>query len=418
MVEELEQDHAPVGSRSADFIERVKQLLEHLYDSPFLQAHVLASHPVVRHSDVNATPSQALRQVLMRAIDVPKTSSDRMSATHVRYLKLVYTHYVDGMTIQEAAYSLGVSERQAYRDLQRGIESVASALWEILNAPQNAIVETELPQPMSVEAEVDRLMPHVATVDLAVLVQYAKHAVQKIAQQRQIQLEVELPPTTCSVRTNEMVAQQLVVRVLSQIVQSLDTATVWIRIVNNPRSAELSLRIDGAEFNQSVLRSDTLALQLFERLGWSYAWNDAVFDSPTLIITAPTDLRFLLVIDDNESQAELLDRYLMNMPYRIVGVTNPREGLRLAQELLPDVIMLDIMMPEMDGWQLLQRFHNSAKTTDIPIIVCSVFNDPELAHSLGATLFLPKPLSRELFLDALHRLELSDDHDAPETSRT
>lgn len=418
MVEELEQDHTLEGSRSAEFIESVKQLLEHLYDLPFLQAHTLTSHPNVRLSDSNATPSQALRQILMRAIETPKCPPDRMSATHGRYLKLVYLHYVDGMTIQEAAYSLGVSERQAYRDLQRGIESVASALWEALDVPQNTALEAELPQPMSVQAEVDRLVLHVATVDLAALVQYAKHAVQKIAQQRQINLEIELPLTTCSVRTNEMVAQQLILRVLSQIVQSLEAATVRIWITNNPRSAELAICLEGAAFNQIVIGSDALALQLFERLGWSYAWKVVSRSESTLIITAPTDLRFLLVIDDNESLAELLDRYLMNMPYRIVAVTNPNEGLQLAQELLPDIIMIDIMMPEMDGWELLQRFHNSAKTATIPIIVCSVFNDPELAHSLGATLFLPKPLSRELFLDALQRLERLENHAPYDTHRS
>jgi len=416
MVEELEQDQSlAVGSRSTEFVERVKQLLEHLYDLPFLQAHPLASHPVVRLSNSTATPSQALRQRLMHAIEAPKSPPDRNTTAHGRYLKLVYLHYVDGMTIQEAAYSLGVSERQAYRDLQRGIESVASALWEALNTPQNTLPTAEAPQPMSMQAEVDRLMLHVATVDLAALVHYASHAVQKIARQRQINVEVELPLTTCSVRTNEMVAQQLVMRVLSQIVQSLEAATVRIRIVNNPRSAELAISVNEAAISDAVIRTDALAQQLFERLGWSYRWDAS--DTSMLIITAPTDLRFLLVIDDNESLAELLDRYLMNMPYRIVAVTNPNEGLRLAQELLPDIIMLDIMMPEMDGWELLQRFHNGAKTADIPIIVCSVFNDPELAHSLGATLFLPKPLSRERFLDALQRLELSDNPTPHDTYR-
>lgn len=126
----------------------------------------------------------------------------------------------------------------------------------------------------------------------------------------------------------------------------------------------------------------------------------------SLLITIPTDLRFLLVIDDNESLGELLDRYLTDMPYKLITVTVADEGLRLAQDLLPDVIMLDIMMPEMDGWQLLQRLRNSPKTAHIPVIICSVFNDPELAYSLGATLFLPKPFSRENFIDALTRLEV------------
>lgn len=393
------------SAHSGEFVENVKQLLEHLYDLPFLQAHPLATHPVTRAVNSGATPSQALRQLLMHAIETPKSASDRGASAKGRYLKLVYLHYVDGMTIQEAAYSLGVSERQAYRDLQRGVETVASALRETLDAPQAALSDAEPAPPMSVHDELERMMQHVSTVDLAALVAYAIHAVQKIAQQRQVNLAVELPEMPCSVRTNEVVAQQLVVRVLSQIIQNLEAANVQVRIINNTWSVELSICLEGVGSDVSI-SSDGLALQLFERLGWSYQWNTARSGDATLIITVSTDLHFLLVIDDNESLGDLLDRYLMNMPYRIVSVTNPGEGLRLAQELLPDVIMLDIMMPDMDGWELLQRFRNSAKMADIPIIVCSVFNDPELALSLGATLFLPKPLSRELFLNALQQLEL------------
>ncbi|MCC6804377.1 MAG: response regulator [Anaerolineae bacterium] len=414
MVEEPAHDQpSSAGARSSKHIESVKQLLEHLYDLPFLQEHALVAHPTVILSDSSIPPSQALRRLLMRALETPTLSPDRAS-TPGRYLKLVYLHYVDGMTIQEAAHSLGVSERQAYRDLQKGIETVASVLWDTLNASQNTPTDAE-PPPMSLRAEVDRLMPHVSTIDFGAVVHYAQRAVQKMAQQRHVDLIVELPFTPCSVRSNEVMAQQLVVRVLSQIVQSVDAATVRIRIANNPRSryVELAICLDGAILSRAVVDSDALALQLFERLGWSYRYDTAPSDGIRLIITTPTDLRFLLVIDDNESLAELLDRYLMNKPYRIVAATDPGEGLRLVQELQPDIIMLDIMMPDMDGWELLQRLRNGSKTSNIPIIVCSVFNDPELAQSLGATLFLSKPLSRELFLDALRRLELSDSYTPP-----
>ena len=406
MIEEPEHVWQSMSSsRPSDFAETVKQLLEHLYDLPFLQQHPLASHPALLSTEVGTTPSQALRQFLMRAVDSHQSSAERTSSAHGRYFKLVYLHYVDGMTIQEAAHNLGVSERQAYRDLLRGIEAVASALWENLLAAQHATTHERSSSPMSVRAEVDRLMPRVSTLDLTALVHYAERAVQKIAKQRNIDLIVQVPAAPCRVRTDEVVAQQLLVRVLSRLVQSVEAATMIVQVINKPRSAEVVVFLEGAVLTGDVISSDALALRLFERLGWSCALSTATATGAALTITVPTDLRFLLLIDDNESLAELLDRYLMNMPYRIVAVTNAADGLRLAQELLPDVIMLDIMMPEMDGWELLQRFRNGSKTADIPIIVCSVFNDPELAFSLGATVFLPKPLSRDQFVDALLRLE-------------
>jgi CheY-like chemotaxis protein len=62
------------------------------------------------------------------------------------------------------------------------------------------------------------------------------------------------------------------------------------------------------------------------------------------------------------------------------------------------------MMPGMHGWEFLQRLRNQPATADTPVIVCSVINNPELAYSLGASLFLPKPVNRQDILDALRQL--------------
>ena len=112
----------------------------------------------------------------------------------------------------------------------------------------------------------------------------------------------------------------------------------------------------------------------------------------------------VLVIDDNEGLAEMLDRYLTGHACRVTAATSGREGLRLAQELVPDAIVLDVMMPDMDGWDVLQRLRVHPRTANIPVIIYSVINDPDLAYSLGATLFLPKPVRRDDVLTALHQL--------------
>jgi CheY-like chemotaxis protein len=80
------------------------------------------------------------------------------------------------------------------------------------------------------------------------------------------------------------------------------------------------------------------------------------------------------------------------------------EGLKLAQELQPDAIILDVMMPEMDGWEFLQRLRALPQLTETPVVICSVFNDPELAYSLGASANLPKPVGRRDVLEVLRQL--------------
>jgi CheY-like chemotaxis protein len=114
----------------------------------------------------------------------------------------------------------------------------------------------------------------------------------------------------------------------------------------------------------------------------------------------------VLVIDDNEGLVSLLQRYLTDQTCRVVAATSGEEGLRLAQQLRPAAIVLDVMMPVMHGWEVLQRLRAHQQTTDIPVIICSVFNNPELAQALGATLFLPKPIRQEEILAALARLSV------------
>jgi len=62
------------------------------------------------------------------------------------------------------------------------------------------------------------------------------------------------------------------------------------------------------------------------------------------------------------------------------------------------------MIPGMDGWEVLQRLRNGPQSAEIPVIMCSVLDSPELAYSLGASLFLPKPVSRDDVLSALSQL--------------
>lgn len=125
---------------------------------------------------------------------------------------------------------------------------------------------------------------------------------------------------------------------------------------------------------------------------------------PTLNLTGRGAL--ILVVDDNEGLVELLDRYLSGHDCRVVTTASGAEGLQLAQELRPDALILDVMMPGKSGWEILQILRSQPHTATIPIIICSVFNDPDLAYALGASRFLAKPISRDHILDALRELKV------------
>jgi CheY-like chemotaxis protein len=131
--------------------------------------------------------------------------------------------------------------------------------------------------------------------------------------------------------------------------------------------------------------------------------------SARLILSLPrAGHSVVLVVDDQEPAIHMFRRYLSRSNVQVVGVQEPDQVLPLARRWQPRVITLDVMMPTIDGWEILQALQANPETQHIPVIVCSVWDEPELAVSLGAADFLKKPITQKDLLDALARLKLLD----------
>jgi len=116
--------------------------------------------------------------------------------------------------------------------------------------------------------------------------------------------------------------------------------------------------------------------------------------------------RTVLVIDDDPYALDLVGRTLQGEGIRVVTASDGREGLRLAKSLLPVAITLDVMMPEMDGWDVLRELKADPATADIPVIMLSMTDDRSLGFALGATDFLTKPVERASLVRLLKRCAL------------
>ena len=100
--------------------------------------------------------------------------------------------------------------------------------------------------------------------------------------------------------------------------------------------------------------------------------------------------RTVLVVDDQVAAQRMFQRYLSRTNLEVIGVTDPTQGLDMARKIQPALLILDVMMPHIDGWEVLQNLQLDPETKHIPIIVCSAWGEPELARSLGAVAFLEK----------------------------
>jgi signal transduction histidine kinase/CheY-like chemotaxis protein len=118
---------------------------------------------------------------------------------------------------------------------------------------------------------------------------------------------------------------------------------------------------------------------------------------------AERDMETVLVVEDDPHSAELLSVYLEGAGYRIAHARDGAEGLELARRLRPRAVVLDILLPRLDGWDLLSRLKADPATADSPVVVVSMLDERGKGLALGAAEYLVKPVGREELLEALER---------------
>ena len=135
----------------------------------------------------------------------------------------------------------------------------------------------------------------------------------------------------------------------------------------------------------------------------------------------------VLVIDDDTRVHEMLQRSLAKEGLRVIAARSGEEGLKMARELRPNAITLDVMMPGMDGWAVLAELKSDPELSEIPVIMLTIVDDQNMGYSLGATEYLTKPIDRDRLAAILKRhmgeehsrsvLIVEDDTDTREVTR-
>jgi len=112
----------------------------------------------------------------------------------------------------------------------------------------------------------------------------------------------------------------------------------------------------------------------------------------------------ILSVDDEAQIAQLYQRYLGDLNYEIIPLSNPKAAVAKAVELNPMAITLDVMMPEKDGWSVLRDLKENPKTSHIPVIICSILEEKEKGLKLGASAYLIKPFLRDDFINIIEEI--------------
>jgi CheY-like chemotaxis protein len=381
------------------FREQIRDALTHLYDRAHLECHPLVSQLLGEASPGRITRAQRLRSVLRDAIDVlqPQQRNASLGAPEWRSYLALHALYVKGENFVQLQDELGISRRQLQRELRKGLDAISAILWE---RRVSAGLALDTPPQDVLQAELESWELKRQACALETLVADTRWLLNPLLDRHGVTLHVQFPATSMPVYVDPTLARQALFRVLRLLVQNA-AHQVTMQAIAHDTVMDLCLDAPGTDI---VLVGEDwdIAELLIGRQGGELAGTGT---SPSIAIRLPVAHRArVLVIDDVEAAHRLFERYLAPHNYAVVSAQDGPTGLKLARDSVPDLILLDVMMPTLDGWQVLRALQAEPATAAIPVVICSVLDEPELALSLGARAFVKKPVSRLALLNTLERI--------------
>ncbi|HDD25110.1 MAG TPA: response regulator [Chloroflexi bacterium] len=400
----------------------LREALNHLYDLGRLRHSPLI--PLFGLMDRFDAPA-SLQRLLIDAIEAlkPSIQTPNLSSQRQIYDLLLY-RYVQQFSQQEVANQLGISVRHLRRIQQTALESLAYHLWKKFDlANQPDVSETvegdELTPSESPFANSDTIVDDElawlqsnegrTTTDLSPTLSAVLALAKPMAAQYRVTFAIALPDDLPHLAAHPVAVRQMLLNLLTAAIPYAD-GPVSISVHLHDWEVELRVSPMSSGASGTVHPEEIIArLKLTRRLATISGGQLVLSDSEAseyearLILPAAEQIP-VLVVDDNTDALQLLQRFLASTRYHFIGVQDPYQTIALAEQFAPQIIVLDVMMPQLDGWELLGRLRQHPRTSHIPIVVHTILPQEELALSLGASAFIQKPVTRQAFLAALDQL--------------
>ncbi len=407
-----------IGSERADpsFVKELEWALQHLYDPAQLRKSPLAGLlGLAREGDAPLV----LRRTLVGAIEALRPDEGVPAQANAwRVYHILAQRYVEQFTQREVAANLALSTRQLGRLEGQALHVLADHLWDHhgvasrLSAPGAAPPAVDGATP-SQEQELLWLKASLPNelVDPAEIVRAALKVAQPLAQALAVHVECALPGPLPRVAGQLTTLREALLSLLAAAIRCVPGGS--LTVAGDLRAGRVYLQVEsrpGAQTGSALPANRLEVLELARRLvelsGGTLELLEGDAHRPLAAqVTFPAvEQATVLVIDDNLDTLQLLSRYLEGTRYRFAGTAEPQKALELAEQLAPQIIVLDVMLPGVDGWELLARLHGHPKTHSVPIIVCTILPHEDLALALGAAALIRKPVTQLAFLAALDRL--------------
>ena len=395
------------------FVAQLRSALHYLYDPVHLRRSPLVEELGLAGEFDRAA---ALQHILTEAIHTLKPSEDEPPQSRAwRVYDLLSFQYIRQFDREVVAMQLGISERQLRREQRVALEALAQRLWkqfDLASLPDFAGPEEASPAPspepdQALSEELVWLEDAAAEqrIPLGETLQTVRSLAQPLAQQWQVPLQISIQAGLSDLLVAQLALRNILLTILSVAIPQAGHGSVTISAARSDSEIELSVACCDSGSQTSFSDKDTAGLDTARRLATFYGARLSVPRqrqdfAVTLTLPAPKQVP-VLVIDDNADWLELLQRYVAGSRYHVIGTRRPETARDLAEKMQPEVIFLDVMMPNVDGWQILSELRHEPETSRIPVVICTILPVEGLALSLGVNAFLQKPVTQDEFLRTL-----------------
>ncbi len=378
----------------------LKEALGAYHDPVLLQTTPLLA--LLAPQPVTGEPATAaLRQQIRDAIETlrPVPSLDSSRPEWLRY-RLLTLRYLRSYTPVEVSDELGISQTTFYRYNQEAVEAVAGVLWEAYQREQ-ARPGADHPGPLSPDEQAQEEAMRLAReaqrlpVDLGAILAGSERLIRPLAVQRGLDLEIEAPTSLPTIWGDPAVIRQILLNALTEALAL--AASGHLRLTVEVGQQETLWRLHGLAHTAEDMPERLAGLEISRGLLDVYGgrlWVEGEGGSSALCLAIPVGKpHTVLVVDDDNDTIRLYQRCLQAHGIAVETARNAEQMKARLATSLPELVLLDVLMPQEDGWDMLQYLKAMPETAHVPVVVCSVLSQEGLALALGAAEVLRKPIA-------------------------
>jgi CheY-like chemotaxis protein/predicted DNA-binding protein (UPF0251 family) len=354
---------------------------------------------------------QSIQSTILNAIErlAPPPDTPPSALTRQIY-DLLHYRFVLELTQEETAYRLDVSRRTVNRMQHRAVHVLAGALWERSQtaeqqaADDNTLDAQGLDWHSQVQRELDSLQAKTpdALADVGEALGNVLGFMEPLASKLGTHVEVKSVQPDLVAAVHPVLLQQVLISAVKRLASHISDGQIAIYARLEDGNAKITLTgtvaaedgLSQADLTGDIPMSKDMSIEACVDSGQAFVW---------ITVSAPSKVT-VLVVDDNEDMARFYRDCTIGTRYHIVHTAQGSDLPEVVEATAPDVIVLDVMLPDIDGWRLLMRLREDIETRSIPVIVCSVIREEDLALSLGAAGYLAKPVRPRQFVQALDRV--------------